>query len=373
MTFFDLYKKYEHFDFDTFIKNIKPSDFDISLNKEYKNIFDFLTLIAFDIDNATLEIMATKSQETTLKNFGKTISLYSPLYLANYCVNNCLYCGFKASNKIRRKKLTIDDLKKEAIEIQNLGIKHVLILTGESRHDSSVEYILECLNTIKPYFSSISIEIYPLESDEYKLLIDNGVDGLTIYQETYRQDVYKNLHTGPKKDFVYRLETPDRAASSHIRTIGVGALLGLYDVYYDAFFTALHAYYLIKTYPDIEVSVSFPRIRPEVGGFEPHTVVDDRLFVRLITAMRLFLPKVGILLSTRESASFRDNIMGLGVTKFSAGSKTEVGGYTLDDKTERQFDISDERTVSEIADVIYKKGYQPIYTDWVHGGATAFK
>ena len=366
MTFFDTYNKYKDFDFDSFIKNIKLNDFNISLNKEYKNIFDFLTLIAADIDDTMLENIAKFSYESTIKNFGKTISLYSPLYLANYCVNNCVYCGFKASNKIQRKKLNLDDLKKEAIEIKNLGIKHILILTGESRKDTPVEYILECLNIIKPYFSSISVEIYPLESDEYKLLIENGIDGLTIYQETYHQGNYANLHSGPKKDFLYRLETPDRAASAHIRTIGVGSLLGLYNVYYDVFFTALHADYLMRTYPEIEISVSFPRIRPEVGGYNPYTIIDDKLFVRFIIAMRLFLPKVGILLSTRESASFRDNMIGLGVTKFSAGSKTEVGGYTLDDedKTERQFDISDERSVSEIASVIYKKGYQPIYTDW---------
>ena len=366
MTFFDTYNKYKDFDFDAFIKNIKLNDFNISLNKEYKSIFDFLTLIAANIDDTMLENMAKFSYESTIKNFGKTISLYSPLYLANYCVNNCVYCGFKASNKIQRKKLNLDDLKKEAIEIKNLGIKHILILTGESRKDTPVEYILECLNIIKPYFSSISIEIYPLESDEYKRLIDNGIDGLTIYQETYHQGNYAKLHSGPKKDFLYRLETPDRAASAHIRTIGVGALLGLYNVYYDVFFTALHADYLMRTYPEIEISVSFPRIRPEVGGYSPYTIIDDKLFVRFIIAMRLFLPKVGILLSTRESASFRDNMIGLGVTKFSAGSKTEVGGYTLDDecKTEGQFDISDERSVSEIANIIYKKGYQPIYTDW---------
>ncbi len=364
MTFLNVYEQYENFDFDEFIANLKPTNFYSSLNKEYKDIKDFLTLIATPITDEMLEQMATHAREITLKQFGKAISLYAPLYLANYCVNNCTYCGFKVKNNIQRSKLTKDDLLKEALHIKSLGIKHLLILTGESRKDTPVEYIVECLDVIKEYFTSISIEIYPLETHEYSQLIKHGVDGITIYQETYDRSTYDILHTGPKKDFVYRLETPDRAAIANIRTIGVGTLLGLHSVYADAFFTALHASYLMNTYTGSEVSVSFPRIRPEVGGFVPHTVVNDAMLVRLIFAFRLFLPRIGITLSTRENASFRDNMVALGVTKLSAGSKTEVGGYSLDEKTEGQFDISDDRSVHEISQMIYAKGYQPVFTDW---------
>ncbi len=364
MTFLDVYTQYENFDFEAFVANLKPADFYISLGKEYKSVEDFLTLIAAPIDNEMFEQMAYKAQEITLKQFGKSISLYAPLYLSNYCVNNCTYCGFKVKNNIQRSKLSKDDLFKEAMHIKSLGIKHLLILTGESRKDTPVEYIVECLDLIKEHFSSISIEIYSLEIDEYRLLIEHGVDGMTMYQETYDRELYASLHTGPKKDFVYRLETPDRAAAANIRTIGVGALLGLYDVYSDAFFTALHASHLMNIYTGCEVSVSFPRIRPEVGGFVPHTVVHDAMLVRLVFAFRLLLPRIGITLSTRESANFRDNMVSLGVTRLSAGSKTEVGGYSLEEKTEGQFDISDDRSVSDIASMIYSKGYQPVYTDW---------
>ncbi len=364
MTFLDVYQKYENFNFDEFVAKLKPADFYNSLNKEYKSVEDFLTLIATPITNDILEQMAFRAQEVSLKQFGKSISLYAPLYLANYCVNNCTYCGFKVKNKIQRSKLSKDDLLKEAMQIKSLGIKHLLILTGESRKDTPVEYIVECLDVIKEHFTSISIEIYSLETDEYRTLIEHGVDGMTMYQETYNQALYDSLHTGPKKDFVYRLETPDRAATANIRTIGIGALLGLHSVYADAFFTALHANYLIDTYTASEISVSFPRIRPEVGGFVPHTVLDDVMLVRLIFAFRLFLPRIGITISTRENAGFRDNMVALGITRMSAGSKTEVGGYSLDEKTEGQFDISDDRSVAEIANMIYSKGYQPIYTDW---------
>ncbi len=364
MTFLDVYEQYENFDFDSFISKLKPTDFYHSLNKEYKNIEDFLILIAAPITDDMFEQMALSAQRITQQQFGKTISLYAPLYLSNYCVNNCTYCGFKVKNNIHRSKLTKDDLLKEALHIKSLGIKHLLILTGESRKDTPVEYIVECLEVIREHFSSISIEIYSLETDEYRTLIEHGIDGMTMYQETYNRELYASLHTGPKKDFIYRLETPDRAATANIRTIGIGALLGLDNVYADTFFTALHASYLTNTYTASEISVSFPRIRPEVGGFVPHTVVDDALLVRLVFAFRLFLPRIGITLSTRENASFRDNMISLGVTRISAGSKTEVGGYSLEQKTEGQFDISDDRSVEEISSMIYSKGYQPVFTDW---------
>lgn len=364
MSFYNLYKKYEGFDFASHIKNVTNENALAILEKESCDILDFLTLISPNIDNNTLEQMAVRSQRITEQHFGKTMSLFTPLYISNHCANNCIYCGFKAKNQIKRRKLQMSEIEAEAKAIEKIGIKHVVVLTGESRKESSVEYIAEAVKVIKPYFNSISVEIYSLEEDEYKTLSHAGVDGLTMFQETYNEIFFDEVHSGPKKNFRFRLEAPERAAKAGMRTVGIGALLGLYDAYFDSFFTALHADYIMRTYPSMEVSVSLPRIKNETGGYIPHTIIDDTMLVRLILAMRLFLPKVGITISTRENANLRDNLIGLGVTKISAGSKTEVGGYTMEDKTEGQFDISDDRDVQEVKKVLYEKGYQPILTDW---------
>lgn len=335
------------------------------LGKETLGEQDFLALLS-PAAESFLEPLAQKAHRLTIHNFGRTIQLYTPIYLANYCSNACVYCGFNAENKIPRSKLTLESLEVEAKTIAATGLNHVLILTGESRTASPVEYLEECITLLRKYFSSIAIEIYPLTEEEYGRLIACGADGLTIYQEVYQPQIYDSLHPyGPKKDFRFRLEAPERAGRAGMRTINIGALLGLHDWREEAFILGLHAAYLQNAFPAAEIGVSFPRLRPEVGGFMPKTVVTDANLVQMMLAFRLFLPRVGIAISTRESSQLRDNLIKLGVTKMSGGSSTAVGGRCgADEATTPQFEISDERSVSEMAQAIYRAGYQPVYKDW---------
>lgn len=258
----------------------------------------------------------------------------------------------------------MEELKIEAKAISQKGIRHILILTGESRKHSSVDYIKDCVRVMSEYFTSISIEVYPLKEEEYRLLVNSGVDGLTIYQEVYDEDVYKIMHpSGPKKDYRYRLDTPERGCRSGMRSVGIGALMGLANWRTEAFYTVLHAYYLTNKYPDVEISISIPRMRPHTGNFEVPSPVSDRDFVQILLAARLLLRHVGITVSTRERSSFRDNLVGLGVTRMSAGSVTEVGGYN-EKRGDGQFEISDDRSVEDIRQMLYSKGFQPVFKDW---------
>ncbi|TAK34218.1 MAG: 2-iminoacetate synthase ThiH [Chloroflexota bacterium] len=312
-----------------------------------------------------LEPMARRAHALTVQHFGQVILLYTPLYLANFCTNFCRYCGFAASNHIKRDRLTLEEVEQEARAISATGLRHLLILTGDSRAKSSVEYIRQCVEVLRRYFTSISIEVYALETDEYAGLIQAGVDGLTIYQETYDRQLYAQVHPrGPKSDYRYRLEAPERACTAGIRSANLGALLGLADWRLDAFYTAMHADYLQRRHLDVEVSVSLPRMRPHEGAFQPQHEVTDREFVQILLATRLFLPRVGITISTREEARFRDHLMPLGVTKMSAGSCTAVGGRVHHDADTGQFEISDERDVSTVKRAIESHGYKAIFKDW---------
>ncbi len=312
-----------------------------------------------------LEEMARAARELSIRHFGRTILLYAPLYLSNYCINHCVYCGFSADHHISRNRLTKTEVELEAKSLAKTGLKHILILTGESRQHSPVSYIKDCVIILKQYFPSISIEIYPLTTDEYRELVDAGVDGITIYQEVYDETVYHKLHPrGPKHNYRFRLEAPERAGLAGIRTINIGALLGLADWRREAFLTGLHAWYLQNRFPEIEISLSVPRIRPQYGGYQPGFPVTDRDLVQIILAFRLFIPRAGITLSTRESRYLRDHLINLGITKMSAGSSTAVGGYTVNKEEIGQFEISDNRSVSAIWEVITDKGYKPIFKDW---------
>jgi 2-iminoacetate synthase len=314
---------------------------------------------------AHLEEMAQAAYRVSLRQFGRTILLYTPLYLGNYCVNGCVYCGFNAGNRITRRKLSLTEVEREAEVIAGTGLKHLLVLTGESRQQTPVSYIRDCLFILRRYFSSVSIEIYPLETAEYVELANSGVDGITIYQEVYDEAVYRRLHPfGPKQNYRFRLEAPERAGRAGMRTIGIGALLGLNDWRSEAFRTAMHAAYLQRCFPWAEISVSFPRIRPQTGGFKPDSPVSDRDLVQIILAFRLFLPRAGITISTRERPELRDHLIQLGVTKMSAGSSTVVGGHTDSRDGTGQFEISDHRSVTEIDRAITAQGYKPIYKDW---------
>ena len=363
-SFFDELRRFDSFDFSSFLENVSRQDVERALLKEPLDELDFLSLLSHNALEY-LEPLAQRAQECTLANFGRVILLYTPLYISNYCDNDCLYCGFKHANIIQRRKLSVSEVEREAQEIAKSGIRHVLLLTGESNALSPVSYIKECLQAVSRYFTSVGIEIYPLTEEEYALLIAAGVDGLTIYQETYDKDLYSRLHlSGPKSDYRFRLDAPQRAAEARMRQVNVGALLGLGEFQKDLFFAGLHGRWLQNNYPEIELGVSLPRLQPQAGGFICAHPLSDRELVQSLIALRLFLPRAGIAISTRENSTLRKNLIGLGVTRMSAGSRTQVGGYALKVTQEGQFEIADTSSVEEVKAMIAQKGYQPVCKDW---------
>jgi len=364
MSFYPTCLHYDDFNPDLALAQYGRKDVERALSKDTLGTNDFLALLSPAAEDY-IEEMAQKAHRLTVQHFGKVIQLYTPLYLSNFCTNQCLYCGFNAENKIVRKQLSLEEVEKEAVEIAKTGLKHILILTGGARHIATPEYLQQCTRIVAKHFSSVCIEVYELETEEYADLVNAGVDCLTIYQETYNIGLYRALHpSGPKKNFEYRLTAPDRAAAAGIRSVNIGALLGLDSWRREAFLTGLHGDYIQRTFPEVELGLSLPRIKPHEGSFHPPHTVSDRSFVQIMLAFRLFLPRAGITISTRESAAFRDNIIRLGATKMSAGSSTKVGGWTSGSKDIGQFDISDHRSVQEIKLQIQRLGYQPVFKDW---------
>ncbi|MDD5108632.1 MAG: 2-iminoacetate synthase ThiH [Candidatus Omnitrophica bacterium] len=368
MSFYEIYSRNKELNLKNIFISISPASIEKSLDRNKLDAEQFLGLLSPQAEN-NLEVMAQRAHEVTKNYFGNTMQLYTPMYLSNYCDNSCLYCGFKSNNNIKRRKLNLEEVEKEAQFISSSGLKHILILTGESVAMSPISYIQDCVRILKKYFTSISIEVYPLSLDEYAKLAAEGVDGLTIYQEVYDEDLYAKLHIcGPKSDYKFRMDTPERGAKARMRSISIGALLGLGDWRREVFFLGLHARYLQDKFPDIEIGVSVPRIQPQVNDFKPVSQVTDKNIVQIILALRIFLPRLGITVSTREKASFRENILPLGVTKISAGSTTCVGGHTIykeDDDKPSQFEIQDKRNVSDIKAMLEARGYQPVLKDWI--------
>ncbi|MDO8536255.1 MAG: 2-iminoacetate synthase ThiH [Candidatus Omnitrophota bacterium] len=369
MSFHEIYSKYSDFDLNKAFDSLSNIDINRAIDPGEGSIKDLISLLS-PAAESSLETMAARSRDLTLKYFGRTIQLYTPMYLSNYCENRCLYCGFNASNKIERRSMSPEEVEKEAQFISATGLRHILILTGESRSMSPVSYIKESVKILKRYFSSISLEVYPLSESEYSELISEGVDGLTIYQEVYDKRIYNAMHPlGPKNDYVFRLDTPERGARAGMRNVNIGVLLGLNDWRREVFSMALHAKYLQDKLPDVDIGVSVPRIRPQVGGFKASCVVTDKNIVQIILALRIFLPRLGITVSTRESAILRENLVPLGITRMSAGSTTRVGGHTIEktgSEDNGQFEISDRRSVDEIKTSLEKKGYQAVFKDWMH-------
>lgn len=365
MSFYEKISTYNEINIDEYLRQLKDEDILRIIGKDRITERDFLALLSDKAENH-LESMAQVARKKTLQHFGKAILLYTPMYLANYCVNKCAYCSFNLENDIKRKKLTEQEIEEEAKAIVATGLKHILILTGESRKHTPISYVINAVKILKKYFDSITIEIYPLNEEEYKEVISAEVDGLTIYQEVYDPVIYDKVHiAGPKKDYRFRLEAPDRACRGKIRSVNIGALLGLNDWRKEGFITGIHAKYLQDTYSDVDVSISLPRIRPHVGVFEDVFEVSDKNIVQIMLAFRLFLPNVGITISTREQQEFRNNLIPLGVTKMSAGVTTEVGGHTSSDRDTGQFEISDKRNVDEVRNTILSYGYHPIFKDWM--------
>ncbi|AQQ09323.1 2-iminoacetate synthase [Sedimentisphaera cyanobacteriorum] len=321
--------------------------------------------------SANLEDMARQAKDMTLRRFGRARQLYAPLYVSNYCQNNCAYCGFNFTHKFKRTRLSIDQAVKEAEAIRSMGFRHILLLSGEDPDYASVEYFEELAGRIRKLFAAIDIEIYPCSEENYERLYNAGIDGITIYQETYDRSIYSKLHTkGPKKDYNWRLHTPQRAAESGFRRIGLGSLLGISDWRKETLAMAEHGNFFIKNFWKSQVSISFPRIRPaeQVDPQDFVSFVSDRETVQMMLALRLCFPDIGITISTRETSEFRENTLSICVTRISAGSKTNPGGYAgSENETVSQFEIDDDRTPEDVAKVISQMGFEPVWKDWDEG------
>ena len=339
-------------------------DVEAALQKEARTLEDFKALIS-PAAAPYLEQMAQLSRQLTLKRFGKVMQMYVPLYLSNECNNICTYCGFSFDNKVRRKTLSPMEIMQEVSVIKDMGYDHVLLVTGEANQSVHTDYFKKVLELIGPHFSHISMEVQPMDVADYEELIPLGLNTVLVYQETYHREDYKKHHPkGKKSNFEYRLETPDRLGKAGIHKMGLGVLIGLEDWRTDSFFTALHLGYLEKKYWRSKYSLSFPRLRPFSGGLEPKVEMKDRELVQLICAYRLLNGEVELSISTRESTVFRDHIVNLGITAISAGSKTNPGGYAVEPESLEQFEISDERSPAQIADMLRKQGYEPVWKDW---------
>ncbi len=314
-----------------------------------------------------IEQLAQKAKTIKEQFFGRTIALYAPLYLSNYCSSYCTYCGFHSHNRIKRFKLTQKEMHQEMNFLAKQGIENILLLTGESYNVTPLSYLKEAVSVAKQYFSNISIEVHPMDENDYKELFVAGVDGVTVYQETYDRVRYAQVHvSGQKADYDYRYGTPARAAKAGIRNISIGILLGLADVAQDLFALYSHLHDMEKDYPGVEYSLSFPRFKTIKGEDFAQSYVDDKTFIKIICLTRILFPRVGINLSTRESAQLRNNILELGITKISAGSNTSVGGYTLKTPEEQdpQFDVEDHRSIDEVIKLLKKRNLDPVLTDW---------
>ena len=315
-----------------------------------------------------LEEMAQRAQAETRKHFGNSIAMFTPLYIANYCENYCIYCGFNCHNKIRRARLDEAEIDREMQTIAKTGLQEILILTGESRKMSDVEYIARACKIAKKYFKVVGVEVYPMNSDEYAVLHKNGADFVTVFQETYNSDKYETLHLeGHKRIFPYRFYAQERAVMGGMRGVGFAALLGLDDFRKDAFATGMHAYLLQKKYPHAEIAFSCPRLRPIINNdkINPKDVHEPQL-LQVICAYRIFMPFASITISTRECERFRNNVIKIAATKISAGVDVGIGGHSGEQKGDEQFEISDPRNVDEVFKAIEEQGMQPVMSDYIY-------
>lgn len=312
-----------------------------------------------------LDRLARRAQALTFRHFGRTVSLYVPLYLANYCGSGCTYCGFASDRKIQRSHLSPEELDRELGALADLGFEDVLLLTGERNRLTDVDFIRRGVAQAAERFSSVAIETFPMETEDYQRLAEAGCTSVTLYQETYDRAVYADVHRwGPKRDYNARRDAPARALAAGMRTVGLGVLFGLTDPLREAKALYRHTLELRKQYWQSGITLSFPRLRPEVGGFQAPHPVDERLLARLIFTFRILLPDVPLNLSTRERPEFRDGMAGLGVNRMSAASKTTVGGYSAPSEATGQFDIDDDRSVDKICAMLRSQGLEPVFKNW---------
>lgn len=377
-----------------------PADVRRSLAKSGLSLNDFAALIS-PAASGFLADLSSRSRQLTLRRFGKVVRLFAPLYVSNECINNCSYCGFSRDNPILRVTLSVEEVTREARALLEQGFRNVLLVAGEHPKFVSNNYLRDCVAALHAEIPSVSLEVGPMETEEYRPLVAAGADGLVVYQETYDRKVYAEVHTaGPKKDFDWRLETPERAYAAGFRRLGISALYGLADWRLEAICAAAHAAYLLRHCWKAQLTISLPRLRPCAGQFQPLTQMSDRDLAQLVCAFRLMFPDVGLVLSTREPARLRDGLIPLGITLMSAGSHTEPGGYTgagrenvhqtvrgkmigisLTDGTSGkdasefadrtrvtgatgQFEVSDDRSPREMASLLQQLGYEPVWKDW---------
>ena len=309
--------------------------------------------------------MAARSSHITAQRFGRTIQIYAPVYVSNLCANRCVYCGFSADNKIERKMLSLEEAEAEAMILHGRGFNHILLVSGEAPGKLGVDYLESLAIRLRERFAAISIEVQPLSEAEYARLFDAGITAVAVYQETYDRKVYEEMHlSGPKRDFDMRLTIPERVAAAGMREVGIGALLGLSDWRAEGLALGLHLAWLRKRFWRTAFTVSFPRLRPAEGGFVPPIQVAEKDMSQLIFALRLFDHDVGLIVSTREEARFRDGMIGLGPTRYSAGSCTAPGGYGDKEPTGEQFSVGDHRSIDEVCEAIRRKGFDPVRKDW---------
>lgn len=339
-------------------------DVEKALTASQPDLNDFQALISPAAADY-LEEMAQKSHALTSQRFGKTIQMYAPLYLSNECQNICTYCGFSLDVKIPRKTLTDEEILAEVKVLKSYGYDHVLIVTGEANKTVGVDYFKNAIRLLKPYFSHIAMEVQPLDEADYRELIEEGLNTVLVYQETYNQENYKIHHPkGKKSNFNYRLETHDRMGRAGIHKMGVGVLIGLEDWRTDSFYAAAHLNYLERVYWQANYSISFPRLRPCAGGVALKSVMSDKELVQLICAYRIFNQEVELSMSTRESEKFRNHIVKLGITSISADSKTDPGGYANPNVNLEQFEIHDKRSTASFIEAIKAQGYEPVFKGW---------
>lgn len=365
MSFQQQLEQYPLLDIHDKIATTTPAQIDQALQQQSLSIADFSCLLSPNISDSQLEKMAERAHRITRQRFGRTILLFAPLYLSNECFNGCKYCGFNADNHFSRKTLTAEEIEREAQYLRSQGFRHMLLLTGEAPKVAGIDYLEKAVKIVKKYCGSVSIEVFPMDTEGYQRMVAAGVDGLAVYQETYDPDLYRQLHPyGPKSNYAYRLAAPERAGAAGLRRIGIGSLLGLGDCLSDVFYSGLHALYLARKFWRSQVTISFPRLCPAEGGFQPNSIVDDRQLTQFICALRLLIPDAGLILSTREDAELRNNLLPLGITQMSAGSCTAPGGYGEESQDTEQFTISDERSPSEVEHYLKSNGYEAVWKDW---------
>jgi 2-iminoacetate synthase len=329
------------------------------------SIEEVIRLINEELSNERLEKLARDAHELTIQHFGKTMELYAPIYLSNSCVNACRYCGFNRNSDIKRMTLTADEVLQEAHHLMGLGHRHILLVAGEDPRAVSVNFLETIASHLKGHAAKLLIETQPFDEPSYRRLLAVGIDGVTLYQETYHEKTYKEMHpSGPKSDFRSRMEAISNAGRAGMRFLGIGALLGLHDWRFEAVALIDHARQLQKQFWKSQINISFPRIRDCASDFHMPSPVSDRELVQMIILLRLALPEAGLVISTREKPGLRNHLIRLGITQMSAGSVTSPGGYTKNDHTGEQFHIEDTRSPASIAEMIATSGYQPVWKNW---------